>query len=141
MAEQTQAGITEEAHNAAVATATTQGADNERARISAILGSEEAKQRPTAAQMFAFDMNLSAEDSLAKLAKLPVETPTQAAAPVPAPAAGAGAGKELFTAAMNSTENPGLNAEGGESHTEPQGAAGVLAMAEKFGLKGFAVNK
>ena len=141
MAEQTQAGITEEAHNAAVATATTQGADNERARISAILGSEEAKQRPTAAQMFAFDMNLSAEDSLAKLAKLPVETPTQAAASVPAPAAGAGAGKEMFTAAMNSTENPGLNAEGNESGTEPQGAAGVLAMAEKFGLKGFAVNK
>ncbi|UUV43204.1 capsid maturation protease [Rhodobacter phage RcCWillis] len=141
MAEQTQAGITEEAHTAAVATATTQGADNERARISAILGSEEAKQRPTAAQMFAFDMNLSAEDTLAKLAKLPVETPQQAAAPVPAPAAGAGAGKELFTAAMNGTENPGLNAEGGENPGEPQGAAGVLAMAEKFGIKGFTANK
>lgn len=104
------ADVTQEAHTAAVATATTQGAADERARITAILGSEEAKDRPVAAQMFAFDMNLSAEDTRAKLAKLPVETKVEAAAPVvPAPA-GAGVGKELFTAAMNGTENPGITA-------------------------------
>lgn len=137
MAEQNQAGITEEAHKAAVEAARVEGqatgASAEQARIKAILESAEAKDRPTAAQMFAFDMNLSAEDSIAKLAKLPSE------AKADTPAQGAGAGAAAFTQQMENTTNPNLSTEDDEE-TPLTGSAKILKLAAGAGLKGFAAK-
>jgi signal peptide peptidase SppA len=136
MADSNQAGITQEAHDAAVAAARVEGnaagASAERTRVKAILESAEAADRPIAAQMFAFDMALSAEDSVAKLAKLPVETKQEATAPVQ----GAGTGAAAFTQAMEGTPNPDLAADGGED--EPlTGSAKILKLAAAVGIKGF----
>lgn len=137
MAEDIKAGITEEAHAAAIATATatarTEGATAERARISAILASDVAKDRPVAAQMFAFDMDLAADDATAKLAKLPVEAKADAKS---TEAHGAGAGAATFTAAMGSTTNPEIAGEagqGGDAGDQPSRVQATLGLA--FGAR------
>lgn len=66
--------------DAAVATAKAEGANGERERMSAILGSDEAKERPQAAKALA-DTGMDAETAKATLAKMPKEA---AAAPAPA---------------------------------------------------------
>ena len=117
MGQENKATITEEAHAAAIAAATatarTEGASTERARISAIMGSDVAKDRPVASQMFAFDMDMSADDAMAKLAKLPVEAKAEAK-PTEAQGNGAGAGAATFTAAMGSTQNPNITGDAGQ---------------------------
>lgn len=137
MADQNLAGITQEALDAAVKAAhaegTAAGASAEQARIKTILESAEAKDRPVAAQMFAFDMNLSAEDSIAKLAKLPSEAKAEE------PAQGAGRGAATFTQGMEGTENPNLSAEGGENQPE-NASVKILKLAGAAGLKGFAAK-
>lgn len=134
MADNTQAGITQEALTAAVATAraegVAEGASAERSRISTILASDVAKDRPVAAQMFAFDMDMKSDDAVAKLAKLPVE---QAAVQQPAKteAAGAGAGAAAFTAAMERTTNPNIVAESGDDQEKPLARVhATLALAK-----------
>ena len=116
MAEQNQAGITEQAHTAAVTAAraegVAEGASAERSRLSAILDSEEAKQRPTAARMLAFDTDKSPEAVASMLAKLPVETKGESTTTTQPAAggAGAGAGADAFKNAMAGTENPDIDA-------------------------------
>lgn len=91
--DETMSAITQEAHDAAIATARAEaeasgrkagmsaGEVSAKARIKAILGSEEAKGREDLAQHFAFDSDLPAEASVAALAKAP-----KAAVPEPAEA-------------------------------------------------------
>ena len=115
MADQNQAGITEQAHTAAVTAAraegVAEGASAERSRLSAILDSEEAKQRPTAARMLAFDTDKSPEAVASMLAKLPVETKGESTTTTPpAAGAGAGAGADAFKNAMGGTDNPDIDA-------------------------------
>ena len=116
MADKNLAGITEQAHTAAVTAAraegVAEGASAERSRLSAILDSEEAKQRPTAARMLAFDTDKSPEAVASMLAKLPVETKGESTtATQPADGgAGAGAGADAFKNAMAGTENPDIDA-------------------------------
>ena len=116
MADQNQAGITEQAHTAAVTAAraegVAEGASAERSRLSAILDSEEAKQRPTAARMLAFDTDKSPEAVASMLAKLPVETKGESTTTTQPAAggAGAGAGADAFKNAMAGTENPDIDA-------------------------------
>lgn len=89
-------GITQAAHNAAVATARAEGATDERARISAILTSDAAKERPAMAQKLAMTTDMSAEAASAFMADLPAEKPkthTPSLADRQA-AAGTGAGAE-----------------------------------------------
>lgn len=80
------ASITQEQMDAAVATAKTEGVKEgeaqERARITGILNSDEAKTRPAAARM-AVNAGMTVEAALASLKDMPEEN---AAAPAPAPA-------------------------------------------------------
>lgn len=93
-------------HESAVASATatgqTSGAAAERTRVAAIMDSEEAKTRPSAARHLALNSDMTAEAVATLLAGIPEET----AAVVVAPPETAGAG---FTAAMGSG-NPELGA-------------------------------
>jgi signal peptide peptidase SppA len=75
----TEGGITQEQMDAAVASARTEGATAERERTSAIMDSEEAKDRPAAARALA-DTGMDADAAITALGKMPKET---AAAPAP----------------------------------------------------------
>lgn len=125
--------ITEAALAAAVAAATAEGANNERARISAILTSAEAKDRPAAAKVFAFDTDNSAEAVAAMLSKLPAEAaavaaPAQPHAPVEQ---GAGAGAQAFKAAMENTPNPNVQGtEEGNGGAEMSRAERAMTLAK-----------
>jgi len=77
------------------------------ARINAIIGCENAKDRPTAALSAALDTEMTVEQANTFLGKLAAEVKPAAQQP------GAGVPKELFTAAME-RGNPGIDAEGAE---------------------------
>ncbi len=85
------AGITQEAHAAAVATARAEGVAEGRragapeatARIGAILNSEEAKGRETLASHFAFNTDMSADAAKAALGVAPKADAAAAAQPQP----------------------------------------------------------
>lgn len=128
--------ITQAQHDAAVATATTEGATAERARINAILDSDEGKARPRAALGAALKTDLSVEQATAFLATLPEEkaaepapAPQQAEAPAPAPAAQP-AQPNGFNEAMNASGNPNVGADGGNADANsPEAIADQMAAA------------
>lgn len=113
MANDPKATITEEQMSTAVADATkaakaegvTEGTNAERARITTILGSEEAKTRPAAAMMMV-EMGIDADVASTQLAKLPEEKPA-AVAPVET-GQGAGAPKGMLAAAMKGEGGHGV---------------------------------
>lgn len=92
--------ISAEAHEAAVAAATTagraEGARDERARVCAIMDCDAAKTRPAAARELAMSSDMTAEAAAALLAKLPEET----------------AAKATPALAERHAENPGFGANG-----------------------------
>lgn len=81
---------------AAAATVATAAAATERTRISAIIGSEEAKTRPSAARMLAMNTDMTPEAAAKALATLPGE------------AAAATADDTSFVDAMNAEGTPGI---------------------------------
>lgn len=118
MANENQATITQEQLEKAVADASTtakaegvkEGAAAERARISAIVTSDEGKKRPKAAIKLATNEKLAALDEAA-VAELLADMPEEKGeAPAGAPAAPKG----MLKAAMKGTEQPGITADGGE---------------------------
>ena len=115
MAEQNQAGVTEDQLATATVEAEKRGAAAERTRITAILGSEAAKERPAAALLMV-NLGVPAEQSAVELAKLPVETKKETPK---AEEPGAGAPKGMFKAAMNGSENPNISADDEEVQTKP----------------------
>lgn len=126
------------AQAAAVASARTEGATSgktdERARIGAILGCEEAKDRGTLANHIAFNTDMSVEEAKAMLAASPVA----AAAPA-APAAPVDSATATFAAAMDGTPNPQVG--GGDSGPTGSVAAvddgsDVIALARSVGITG-----
>lgn len=128
--EQDENMITAEAHEAAVAAARAdgekagreagraEGATAERTRTKAILGSEEAKDRGSLAEHFAFDTGMSAEDAVAALAK--------------APKAAAEGQRNDFLAAMRDEKNPDLGTGG--AHGEHQGPSLTDRMRARHGV-------
>jgi len=124
--DQAMTDVTQADHDAAVAAATetgkSEGASAERARVSAILGSDEAKTRPTAAQMM-IDLGVDADQAKAQMAKLPEETKEEEAT--------APAGGSAFENAMNGTENPNVGAEanGGEGGEQLTTSDSIFASA------------
>lgn len=97
-----------------LATARAEGATAERGRISGIMGSEAAKQRPTLASHIAFNTSMSAEDANTMLSAAAVET--AAAAPTkrePAQAPETAASTSNFQKAMDGGSHPNVGADGG----------------------------
>ena len=80
-----------------------QGAAAERERIAAILDSDVAASRPTAARQVALNTDMAMDKALAFLAALPEEKKEEAASAT-----------SSFEAAMNSGANPELGAAGGD---------------------------
>ena len=117
--------FTQEQLDAAVAQATasakTEGAKEEKTRVTAILGSDAAKDRPVAAMAAAIDTDMSVEQATAFLAKLPVEK-VEAAAPEQQTDANAPKGKEGaaadFADAMNKAKHPEAGAPGERSEEQ-----------------------
>jgi len=105
----------------AAATGRTEGAKAERERIGAIMGSDEAKSRPVAANNVAMDTDMSVDAAKAFLAKMPVEGET-------IEATGAGAGSNRFDNAM-SKGNPDLSANDTEETVEGDGFTGTAGKA------------
>lgn len=92
------------------------GAEAERTRISAILGSDAAKSRPAAARMLAFDTDKDSASAAASLAKLPEEKSEVAPAK---------SGAEQFREKVEA-EAPGI--KGGEQGEGPSRTERVAAM-------------
>lgn len=134
MANENQAKITQEAHDSAVADAAkaakaegvSEGAAAERARITTILGSDEAKTRPAAALMMV-DLGVDAEQAKVQLAKLPEEKPV---AKVEQPAnGGAGAPAGMMKSAMKGEGNHGVEADAGDEDKPLTRAQRAAAMS------------
>jgi signal peptide peptidase SppA len=143
MANENKAGITEDALALAVATATAEGraAGQKEAmdRINAIIGSDAAKTRTTAALNAALKTNMPAEEAVQFLATLPEEKPVAAQ---PTQPQGAGAPAGMLAAAMAGTEQPqlGAGAEGSQK-SEKTTAQETVELAKAYGLSGFVENK
>jgi hypothetical protein len=145
MANDSKAGITEEALATAVAAARAEGKKEgsveAMTRINAIIGSEPAKGRPSAALNFALKSSMVSDEAITLLATLPEE---KAAAPVVTPqgAATAGVSAALFQAAMEGSTNPDVGAEGKTSgDTKMSVAEETRTLATIYGLPGFAEKK
>lgn len=146
MTTNTTGSVDQAAHDTAVAAARTEGASNgkadERTRIRAITGCDEAKGRDALASHIAFNTDMSVDDAKGMLAASPK-------APEPVAAAGADAAGATFAAAMDGTQNPKVGGDLAGGDGSPAGgpeAAGsadpVLALVRAAGLPGFgATNK
>lgn len=107
-----------------------EGATAEKARINAILGSDEGKKRPSAALAAALDTDLTAEQAATFLGKL-AEEKTEAAAPA-APANG-----QSFATAMGEDKpNVGADAQASGDADEDD-ASGLLSLAGNLNISGF----
>ena len=110
--------ITQEALDSAVAAARTEaaatakaeglkeGATNERARITAILDSDEGKKRPAAAASLAMKTDLPLDSAKAALAGMPEEKANTQPTGTP------------FSTAMENTPNPAVGADAPGSETQ-----------------------
>lgn len=132
MANENKAVFTQEAHDAALASATEaakaegviEGAAAERTRITAILGSDEAKNRPAAALMMV-ELGIAADQAAVQLAKLPQEKTAPAAT-----TRGAGAPAGMLKAAMETEGKHGvLPVDGDEDGATPTRAQRAAAMS------------
>ena len=119
-------------HEAAVASATaagrTEGATAEKARVKAILASDEGKKRPKAALSCALNSDMSLEAATSFLADLAEETAPQAAAPAATTPA---AGTSAFEKHMNADDHPKVGADadagGGTGDKDADLSASILA--------------
>lgn len=134
--------VDQAAHEAAVTTARTEGhaagftegRTEAVARINAIIGSDEAKDRPKAAMSAALKTGMSVDEAKAFLGDLPKET---AEATTVAPVVEAAT---PFDAAMD-RDNPNVGANGrtdANGESDPDDASDVLTLVRGAGLKGFA---
>lgn len=121
-----------EAHAKGVAEGTALGAKAERDRINAILGSEEAKNRPTAAMAAALDTDMTAEQAAAFLAKLPEEKPVASEQS----ATDTNANGQKFDEAM-SKDKPEVGASDPNKTSAEDDGADVLALVSGLGIGGF----
>lgn len=112
---------TQVATQAAATAAATEARTAERARVSGILGCEEAKGREAMANHIAMNTDMSLTDAKAMLAAAPVAA---AAATEATPAAAAAT---PFAAAMDATKNPNVGAGAATGDEALSGSAKILA--------------
>lgn len=142
-------------HDAAVATARTEGASGEKTRIKAILASDEGKARPKAAMSCAMNTDMSLDAAKAFLADLPEE---KAEAPAPAKEEGEGeggkpaakvegkkpkaSGKTPFDAAMDGGDNPEVGDGGDDDEDlEDDDKASASILSDYAGATGVRKKK
>lgn len=113
----------------------TKGAETERARITGILGSDEAKNRPAAA-MVMVELGVDAKTAAEKLAKMPEETKAEAPKSDEPKGQGAGAPKGMLDAAMKGSEHEPIG-DGNGDDDEKSKAAADEALLLSAGLPGF----
>lgn len=127
--------ITQEQLDAAVETATAasfaEGTTAERERISAILGSEEAKARPAAAMAAAMDTDMTVEKATAFLAKLPEEKAEAPAAPQEEPKQ-EGAQPTPFGKQMDGSSQPNVGADAPDDSDPDSPAAQSASILTSF---------
>lgn len=124
------------AHDAAVAKAAedgrAQGVSAERERIAAILDSDEAKARPAAARMLAFDTDKEPDAAKASLAKLPEEV-NQSGPAETGEGQSQARGASTFENQMATTPNPNLAAtdtkDGQDEATDADVADAIFTSA------------
>lgn len=109
--------------DALVSTARAEAETASRARITAILASDEGKDRPKAAMSLALKTNLSADEVKATLADMPKEAAQTQASGTP------------FEGAMGNTPNPNVGAEGGKDDTKMSVPDSIFASAGFAPLK------
>lgn len=107
------------------------GAADAMTRINAIVGSEEAKTRPSAAIHAALKTKMPVEEATAFLATLAEE------GKVEGKPKGAGAPEGMFTDAMDKSKNPKIGAEGGDQTDEQAKVEARSALLRSAGLPGF----
>ncbi len=124
---------------AALATATASGKTDERARIKAITGSEEAKGRDTLANHIAFNTDMSVDDAKGMLSASPKAEPAPAAPAAQTPPADAAAA--TFQNAMDATGTPavggGDSGPAGQSAANPDDHTATLALLQGAGVGRF----
>jgi signal peptide peptidase SppA len=128
MSDGTKPGATNTATPEEVAKAQADAKRAERARVSGIMGCEEAKGREALANHIAMNTEMSVDEAKAMLALAP-KTET--------PAASAGNG---FKAAMDTGKHPNVGADneaGAEGGDKPNRVAALLRNASEFGVRGF----
>lgn len=113
----------EQAVEAAKAEGMTEGATAERARISAILGSDEGKARPKAAMSTAMKTEMSVDEAKAFLGDLPEEKAETATS---TPAQKGPEGQTPFDNAMGSSDNPGVGAGGDDDDDDETMSADAI---------------
>lgn len=125
MTEATKPGADNKATPEELATAQSEARTAERARVSGIQGSDEAKDRSALANHLAFNTSMSVADAKAILAAAPQET----AAPV-------AAGNPLKEA-MDAGKHPNVGADttGAAGDDKLNAAAGILAAAKAAGVR------
>lgn len=112
--------------------ATAVAATAERTRIAAIRSSDEAKDRPAAAESVALNTDMSVDAAKAFLATLPKEAVAAAPKTEAKPHEQKG-----FDGAMKATPNPQLGAGAGEDAEAEKGTAGyAISVARAFGVAG-----
>lgn len=129
------AGVSQADHDSAVAAASASGATAAKQRISAIVGCDEAKDRPALAQTLAMDTDLPLDQAKAVLAKAPKE---QAAAAADPKDTTTNAANPDFKAAMDGSQpGPGAgDGKGGELTAEQkQDARAAQILANTFGAE------
>lgn len=110
----------------------TEGMNAERERVTAIMGSDEAKKRPAAAQMMV-DLGVPAEKASEQLAKLPEEVKAKTEKTDDK----AKGGKSAFELAMEGSGNPQVGADAGEDEDKPK-----MSVADSiFASAGYAPAK
>jgi capsid assembly protease len=107
-----------------------EGSTAERARISAIIGSDEAKTRPVAAMQTALNTDLSVDGAKKFLAGLPEEPKTTKAA-----------GATAFEKAMGKGDNPEVGASDGNADTSDKGDRSKALLASHALVHGKKADK
>ncbi|MGA1831683.1 S49 family peptidase [Rhizobium wenxiniae] len=125
-----------EGHTAGAAEGSKKGAADMRARIEAIVSSDEGKKRPAMALKLATGekfASLDAETAIGMLADMPEEK----AASTEAKPNGAGAPAGMLKAAMDGIEQPNISADGSGDDKPTNQAEQDRALINAFGLAGF----
>lgn len=112
------------------------GVADERARVSTINASDEAKDRPQATRALV-DAGMDAELAVATLGKMPKES----ASVVDSAPPGAGAPAGMLGAAMDGTPNPELGAGIENDDADEDSDAELMVNIANYGLSGFKAQK